>query len=246
MRALLLALLLVLLACSAGAPPQAGPVTVAIAPPPPETAASALVAAAEPAPAPTVTGEAPRAPAIPDACRGAALDLDVLIEARDCDVRREAAPPPPPEAVAVELTAARSRIKPGETVDLTMAIVNKTAELLELDVPMSCGKEHQFEVEALNAKRERVDRTNTSCGFGTGCGLRTLHLAIAPGGRVHTKLTFKATAEKTDAQCAWKPAGMLKPGSYTLRVSTPLYDRDKVNAGEVHPRTAEAPITVAR
>jgi hypothetical protein len=63
---------------------------------------------------------------------------------------------------------------------------------------------------------------------------------------VHTRLVFKASAEKTDAQCAWNPVGPLRPCSHTLRASTPLHDRDKVNAGEVHSRAAEAMITVAR
>jgi hypothetical protein len=237
---------LVLLACSAGTPPPADPPTVALAPAPVETAAAAPLPPAEPAPTATAVADAPSAPRAPDPCTGADLDLDVLASGKDCDVRREAGPPPPPQAVGVELVPARSRIRPGEAVDLTAAIVNKTAELLELDLPMSCGKDHQFEVEALNAKGERADRINTSCGYGMGCGRRTLHVALAPSGRVRTKLTFSASAEKTDAHCDWKPAGPLRPGAYTLRVSTPLHDRDKQHAAEVHPRTAAVLITVAR
>jgi hypothetical protein len=126
-----------------------------------------------------------------------------------------------------------------------VAIVNKTAAVLEIDLDMSCGKAHQFKVEALDARGKRADRIER-CGYGTGCGRRTLHLALAPKGRVHTKLGFEAKVEEEDDQCKMKPAVPLRPGTYKLRASTPLRDEDRVHAAEVHPRYAEAKITVAR
>ncbi len=117
--------------------------------------------------------------------------------------------------------------------------------MLELDLNISCGKDHQFQVEALDAAGKRADRIER-CGYGTGCGRRTLHVALAPKGRVHTKLVFVAKVDEEDAQCNWKPSVPLRLATYKLRVSTPLRDEDKVHAAEVHPRYAEAKITVAR
>jgi hypothetical protein len=250
MRLIAVSALLLLVACAAEAKPPEPP-TVAVPPPPPaetvETAATAPAPTAEPPPTATATAviEAPPPPPNPAVCRGADLDLDVLAAGKDCDVRRAASPPPPPKAVGIELVPARARIAPGDKVDLTLAIVNKTDAELELDLSMSCGKAHQFQVEALDARGKRADRIER-CGYGVGCGRRTLHLVLAPRGRVHTALAFEAKVDEEDEQCHMKPPQPIRPGTYKLRASTPLRDEDKVHPAEMHPRYGEAKITVAR
>jgi hypothetical protein len=161
-------------------------------------------------------------------------------------VKREASAPPPSDVLGLELVPARTQIKPGDEVGLTVAFVNRGGSVLEVDLNVSCGKEFYFEVEAVNAKGQRADQVGGSCAVNMLCSRRTIHVPLAPGGRLHTQLAFKAIVTKPSALCEWRPAGPLRLGAYTLRVTTPLRDPDPDKKGATHARTVEAPITVAR
>jgi hypothetical protein len=235
MRSPLPALLPIVVACSAAGPPPGG----SRAPAPVDTAAPEPAPSLDPAPG--VEGP------VPEACRGADLDLDVLAGWRACDVVRQANAPPPAESVGVELSLASPSVKPGETVEVTVAIVNRTAGPVGLDLDLGCGKKHQFEMEALPARGERAASIPARCsGIDMGCSLRTIHMALEPGGRIHTQLAFAASVMKAGDRCDRTPTGPLQPGTYTLQVGTPLKDRDARHVGEVHPRTAQVPLVVAR
>jgi hypothetical protein len=213
-------LMIALFAAGAGAPPDAGSA-------PPDAADAA------PAPAPD---ESP-----PAACTGADLDLDKIFASKACDVPGKPNPPPDAALLGMELSPRQLKLESGKTAQVTIRFRNRAADLLPVDLDVSCG-EAAFETE-LYAGKKRAD-FSADCGFGRGCGRRTVRVMLAPHGVARVHVPVSATFEALDAECM--PAGRkpIRPGAYKLIVNTPFQDRVAGTVNQVRTRTVEGRLLV--
>jgi hypothetical protein len=215
-----------LVACAGGVSPQ------------PPTVAAPLVARVEPATAPS----APFVAGVAAACRGAALDLDRIMASAACDIASEPTAPPPEDALGIELTPARETVAPGGTVEVSLALVNRTKTPMQLD--LDAGSCRRKSVDVLGPNDERVDRTGLECSLGEVCQRRTVRIVIEPGGRARDARTVAAVVWRWGARCTLEPAEPMKPGTYRIRSISPVWDRRGPGRGS-DARAAEARLVVA-
>lgn len=256
---------------SAASPPAAPPgATAASAPPGPMAPAPAASSAAAPAPKPAAAaggseaGALAPAATVPAACRGAALDLDLLGGRAECTAHDVPRPPPAPSELELTAHVAPRTVAPGASAVVTLTMKSHASGPLALDVDLGCGglEAKAFAIDAFDARGRRLDALDVdpSCATSQMCTRRTLHVVLDPGGSATSKFPFRARLRPED--CGSEDATLavlgrsqgappaaakraLPRGRYTLRVKSGLRDARLASGKETQaPRTADAIFTV--
>ncbi len=168
--------------------------------------------------------EVPGEPAGPEqspACRGAALDLDALLESRECDTNDDGGPAPDEASIEATLEPANPTLRPKESVVLTLRITNKTPDalVLDLDVSPDCPP---FFTNVYDSKGQVAD-VEGGCGMLTMCGRRIVRVRLDRGGSMTKKIPFTAeVSRESDDDCEPLPSRPMKRGTYRLVAALPF------------------------
>jgi hypothetical protein len=201
--------------------------------------------ASMPAPLDTAESSARVVEPPPDrpACAGADVDLDAILASKACRVDEDAQPPWPASDLGLEIGNKSVTVPSGESITLELVIVNRSHDEGALDVENCGGKARRWSTEVVDRAGHRVDYV-ARCGHGSGCMRDTRRVTLAPGGRAHVAVSFRAVTLTEDGQCK-KTEAPMRPGRYTLRVVTPFRDPDPAHGmSAVTERFATAPLEV--
>lgn len=221
------------------APPPDAPVEPFVTASPP---ASASVTAVPVASAPPPTPPAPPTTIErPASCVGTGFDLDKLFEpskpqagrngpaplVADCEYKGPEAALAAlggPDAIDIQITVEPTPLSPGAKGKLLATFKNVTSAPRTVLFIRACD-DALLAATALGADGERADlvKTDWGCGVSRGCQFQMVAVTLEAGGTATASGAYAAKMMKLDpAPCTESPAGLLKAGTYDLRVVTPL------------------------
>jgi hypothetical protein len=155
-----------------------------------------------------------------------------------------AAPPPPERSLLISAETPAGGVAAGSTAEVVITLKNATEGWLVLDLGVSCGAEMAFSTTALDASGKRADRLDLGCDRQPWCRSAVARIALEAGGVARKTVRFDTHVSRVEKSCKVTPAGTLRPGTYTLEVDTPLFDRDPHDADRWRSRVTRAPLVV--
>lgn len=193
-------------------------------------------------------------PDVPSTCRGASLQLDDLLAAHTCELKDtihgreirhpQANPAPPDDSLVISVEAPSDGVAAGSTADLAVTLKNATEGWLVVDFDVTCGAEGAFPAKALDAAGKRVDRVDLGCAELPICTSSVARVALEAGGVARKTLRFDTHVSKVAKNCKVTSAGTLRPGTYTLEISTPLERPDPEHPNWVKRLATRVPLVV--
>jgi hypothetical protein len=189
-------------------------------------------------------------------CSGGSLDLLNALSEASCEKPGE---PLAMETrnlknqVDVRVVPAKTKVAPGETVEVRVVFTNKSSAGLPLDFRVNPFA--RFEIQVFDAKGKRVDLPQgphpawPANHEDRGAEPRVAEVRLDENGTGYVNLSFAASRtrwapEKARGAAAGSPyprlpAGRLPKGKYTLRVVTPLLGVDESPEREMSAPTAK-------